>query len=175
MVGLTVAPFIPAETSKVFDGVNVTLIRPSTVDPASDKKFDEPHWIYVQHDIVLNHDAKLPADRHELLLYIPGTAPRSTKEPEPGHVAIHASHTFCLVAASLGYHVIAISYPNSLSASSCNNDAEPDAFEKFRMAIIQGGTTPHITVSRVDSIENRLIELLKSLAVDIPRKTGAAI
>jgi pimeloyl-ACP methyl ester carboxylesterase len=159
-----------AQNSRVTDGVTHTLFKPSAINPEADPKFDEPHWVYVQRDIVVQHDAKLPADRHELLLYIPGTAAPNAKELEPGKVRIYASHTFCLMAASLGYHVIALSYPNSLSASSCNKDQDPEAFEKFRLSIIQGGTSPHITVSRTNSIENRLIELLGVLAKKYPQE-----
>ena len=90
---------------------------------------------------------------------------------EPGRVVRGASHAFCLLAASLGYHVIALSYPNTLSASSCNEDAEPAAFEDFRMAIIQGGASKHITVSRKQTaLRNRLIKLLQSLAKRSPRE-----
>src|SRR3569832_45769 len=130
-------------------GVTYWATLPSaTVPEITGKEFNDPHWIYVQQDIVLKHDANLPADRHELLLYIPGTKPPTAKEPEAGRVTRGASHTFCLMAASLGYHVIALSYPNHLSAASCNIDKEPEAFANFRMAIIQGGSTPHLTVSR---------------------------
>jgi dienelactone hydrolase len=153
-----------AETDKQTEqALNGLIIRPSLTDPEI-KNFDDPHWAYVSRDIVVKHDAQLPADRHELLLWIPGTRPPNTPEPEPGHVARGSSHEFCKLATTLGYHVIALSYPNSLSASSCNNEPEPGAFEEFRMTIIAGGKSKHITVSRTDSIENRLIKLLRLLS-----------
>lgn len=169
---LTIAPLLSAQTRpKVGEGgVTYWSLLPSASEPEVTKEFNDPHWIYVQQDIVLKHDAKLPADRHELLLWIPGTKPPNGKEPEPGHVIRGSSHNFCLMAASLGYHVIALSYPNHLSASSCNNEKDPEAFEDFRMAIIQGGSSPHITVSRTDSIENRLIKLLQSLSKSAPNE-----
>jgi len=154
---------------RVTDGVTNTPILPSSTS-SEIREFDEPHWVYVRNDIILNHDSTLPADRRELLLYIPGTQPPHMKAPEPGHLAHHASHTFCLMAASLGYHVISLSYPNSLSASSCNNEPEPSAFEEFRLAIISGGATKHITVTRPNSIENRLIKLLSYLAQHNPQE-----
>lgn len=147
------------QTQQALDGL---VIRPSTTDAAI-KEFDDPHWVYVNRDIVVKHDTQLPADRHELLLWIPGTRPPNMPEPEPGKVVRGGSHEFCKLAATLGYHVISLSYPNSISASSCNKEPEPGAFEEFRMAIIQGGATKHITVSKTDCIENRLVKLLRLL------------
>lgn len=147
------------QTQQALEGL---VIRPSSTDPEI-TEFNDPHWVYVDRNIVVRHDAQLPADRKELLLWIPGTRPPNMPEPPPGKVSRGASHEFCKLGATMGYHVIALSYPNSLSASSCNKDAEPEAFEKFRLAIIQGGESEHITVSRTNSIENRLIKLLQQL------------
>src|ERR1700690_1204193 len=47
-------------------------ILPSATDPAI-KNFDNPHWMYVNRDIVVEHKADLAQDRHELYLFIPGT------------------------------------------------------------------------------------------------------
>lgn len=161
-----------AKTWKTTTGVSFTPIKPSSIDPAVDKNFDEPHYVYAQRDILLKHDPALPADRHELLLFIPGS--HEHKESKPGSLNNPASHTFCLMAAELGYHVISISYPSSISASICRDDTKPDAFEQFRMAVIQGGKTPRITVSRADSIENRLIKLLQDLTLRFPREDWGA-
>jgi hypothetical protein len=171
---LAAAPLAQAQSSRITDGVTHTLFKPSALNPEADPTFDEPHWVYVQRDIVVRHAPRLPADRHELLLFIPGTLPPGLKEPEPGKVRVYASHGFCLMAASLGYHVISLSYPNSISASSCNKEPDPEAFEKFRLSIIQGGTAPHISVSRTNSIENRLIELLATLAKRFPQEDWGA-
>ncbi len=170
LVSFTTAPVCLAQNSRVTEGVTHTLFKPSAINPEVDKKFDEPHWVYVQREIVVQHTPKLPADRHQLLLFIPGTQPPNLKELEPGKVRVYASHHFCLMAASLGYHVISLSYPNSISASTCNKDENPEAFEKFRLSIIQGGTSPHITISRTDSIENRLIQLLAVLDKRFPQE-----
>ncbi|MES2594435.1 MAG: hypothetical protein V4662_03815 [Verrucomicrobiota bacterium] len=150
---------VDKQTQQALDGL---MIRPSTTDAAI-KNFDDPHWVYVNRDIVVKHDPQLPADRHELLLWIPGTRPPNLPEAAPGKVRRGASHEFCKLAATQGYHVIALSYPNTISASSCNKESEPGAFEEFRMAIIEGGTTKHVTVSKTDCIENRLVKLLKLL------------
>ncbi|MBX7211810.1 MAG: hypothetical protein K1X78_26125 [Verrucomicrobiaceae bacterium] len=147
------------QTQQALDGIP---IRPSMTDAAI-QEFDNPHWIYINRDSVVRHDAKATADRHELLLWIPGTQPSDVK-PQPGRVSRGGANEFCKLAATLGYHVISLSYPNTISASICRNENDPGAFEAFRMAIIQGGETAHIKVSRTDSIENRLIKLLRLLS-----------
>ena len=170
LLPLPAISLVHAETPfRETNGVSYAPLRPSATDPAI-KEYDDPHWIYVQRHIVVDHDASLPADRQQLLLWIPGTKPPDAKAPEPGRVVRGSSHNFCLMAASLGYHAIALSYPNLHSASACNNDAETKAFENFRLSIIQGGTSPHITISRTDSIENRLIKVLQALAQRAPKE-----
>ena len=138
-------------------------ILPSVTDPTI-KNFDNPHWMYVNRDIVVEHKADLAQDRHELYLFIPGThikdSPRGGKGP----------FAFCDLAADLGYHVIVLQYPDEIPASVCGNDSDPNAFEKFRMAIIQGGDSKHISIERSDSIENRLIKLLQYLQTIRPKE-----
>lgn len=132
-------------------------ILPSTTDSAI-TSFDVPHFIFVEPRIVMDHRPELSPDRHELLLWLPGTQPPGSRgEGRGGAVA------FCELAAKLGYHVIVLKYPNDESASVCQRDSDPAAFEKFRLAIIAGGASPHITVLRADSIENRLLKLLLHL------------
>lgn len=119
-------------------------ILPSETDPAI-QEFNAPHCVYLN---------RAP-ERSELLLWLPGTQPPGTESPGPG-----AAGRFCATAAGLGYRVIVLKYPNDEPAAIHRQDADPNAFEDFRLAIIAGGRTPQITVSRTDSIENRLIKLL---------------
>lgn len=147
------------QTQQALDGIP---IRPSMADAAI-KEFDNPHWIYVNRDSVVRQDAKAAADRHELLLWIPGTQPPQANL-QPDGVSRGGANEFCKLAATLGYHVISLSYPNTISASVCRNENDPGAFEAFRLAIIQGGETAQIKVSRADSIESRLIKLLQLLS-----------
>lgn len=147
------------QTQQALDGL---AILPSTTDSAI-TEFNEPHWLYVNRGIVVRHDTQLPADRKKLLLWIPGTNSPKRTRPQRSSTTHGAPREFCKLAASMGYHVLALNYPNSLPAGLCKKDADPEAFEKFRMAIIQGGTSEHITVSRTNSIENRLIKLLQML------------
>ena len=153
--------------ARVSDGVTYAPVWPSATGPGIED-YGIPHWVYIEKGIVVSRDPSLPADRHELLLWLPGTAPRLPPPDQPGAVRNWASHKLCLLAASLGYHVISLDYSNAQSASCCNGDADPSAFETFRSAIITGGTTARITVTRADSIENRLIQLLRMLAREAP-------
>ncbi len=123
-------------------------ILPSLTDPRI-KGFDTPHYVYVNREIVVFKKADLPADRRQLLVWLPGTGGKGDQQAG-----------FCRAAANLGYHVITLMYPNDLPASVCANDKELAAFENFRLAIIGGGQTGRISIPRAESIENRLEKLL---------------
>lgn len=137
-----------AQTRTALAGI---AILPSHTDPEI-KTFDFPHHLHVDRDIVIRHDPKKPAERHELLLWLTGTNGRGRGAEE-----------FCKVAAGQGYHVIKIMYPDDIPASICRRDKDPAGFEKFRLCLIQGGESPHITIPRVESIEHRLIQMLRLL------------
>jgi hypothetical protein len=143
---------------------NVTTVRifPSATDPAI-KTFDLPHSMYVNREIIVDHKEGLTQDRHELLLWITGTHMLGTTN-------VTGAGAFCMLAADLGYHVIALMYPNDKAAATVRNVKDPDAFEEFRLAIIKGGQTPYIAVEQCDSIENRLVKLLLHLKSIRPRE-----
>ncbi len=124
-------------------------VLPSATD-SEIKTFDSPHYLYINREIVVDHRAGMPADRHQLLLWLAGTGGKGA-----------GASAFCSLAANSGYHVISLMYPDEIPATVCRNDPDPDAFETFRMAIIEGGRTRHISVARQESIENRLIALLR--------------
>lgn len=140
-------------------GPTVLRILPSATDPAI-KTFDTPHAVYVDREIVVDHKQGLPADRHELLLWLTGT----------GGKAAGAASAFCSLAANNGYHVISLMYPDEVPATVCRNDDDPRAFELFRMAIIEGGKTRHLAIDRPESIEGRLIALLRFLRDRRPKE-----
>ena len=143
-------------------------VVPSRTDPAI-KTFDQAHWVYINRDIAVDHRSGLPAARRQLLLFIPGTAP--APEPNTKKAAGRPGATeFCRLAANLGYHVIYLCYPNAIPASICARDEDPAEFERFRMAIIAGGASRHITIPRSESIEHRLIKLLQRLQQLRPRE-----
>lgn len=136
--------------------LQVLKVRAGETDPKITSA-DLPHYVYVDRDVIAQRNGAA-ADRHLLLLWIPGTQPPGTKGEGPGG----AGH-FCELAARLGYHAIVLKYPNEQSASICRNDRDPREFERFRLALIAGGTSKHLTVGRADSIESRLVQLLRYL------------
>jgi hypothetical protein len=114
-------------------------VLPSQTDPAI-QTFDFPQGVW---------HARGPA-RNQLFVLLCGT---NGKKP----FGLHLS----MLASQLGYHVIQPIYTNDAAVDICQNDADPDAFSKFRLAIIQGGQRPHKPdVPRVESLENRIIKLL---------------
>lgn len=149
-----------AMASQLCAEVTSQRIIPTTTDPQIGKAYDLPHTSYVNREIVIEHSPSLPADRHELLLFLPGT-----------HGSGAGGARFCELAANLGYHAISLTYPTGIAAAeACATDRDPRCFEEFRLAIIEGGKSKHITVSPADSIENRLIKLLVYLKQRKPKE-----
>jgi len=158
MAALSVTHSPGQVTDPQADALAGIAIRPSLTDPDI-TKYDFPHYLYVNRAIVVSHDPALPPDRHQLLLFIPGTHIPGTPYGGRGPT------NFFDVAANLGYHVIYLDYPNDIAAAqACNNDHNPRAFEEFRMALIAGGNFKGQETSRTDCIENRLIKLLQYAA-----------
>ena len=139
-------------------------MSPTATDPEI-KTFTEPHFVYVDRDIVVDDKQGLPADRHELLLFLTGTGGKGK-----GPVA------FLSLAASLGYHVLNLMYPDEVPASACALDRDSGQFEKFRMAVFQGGSASvkadraTFSIEPAESIQNRLVKALARLQQLRPRE-----
>jgi hypothetical protein len=73
-------------------------------------------------------------------------------------------------AARGGDRAIGLTYPNSWTVDSlCDSSSDPDCYEKVRLEIIDGGDrTSLVSVTRADSIENRLTKLLLYLDQRFP-------
>lgn len=126
-------------------------VQPAATDAAISESYT-PHRVYF--------DPAAPR-RNELLVFLPGTGGRNDGSPR----------AFSTTAAELGYHVIDLAYPNSISATVCWRHSDPACFENFRREIIEGrDTSPLIAVGRADSIENRLGKLLQMLNVREPER-----
>lgn len=184
---LFLALYVAAFAQPPGAGLVALQIPPSRTDAAI-KTFDDPHLIWVNRDIVVDHKTGLPAARGQLLLFLPGTVPpesaaakktggtKSAAEPaEPktkkAPPARSGPYAFCEIAAELGYHVIFLRYPNDKSASAAAREEDMAEFERFRMALIAGGTSKHLgTIPRTESIEHRLIKLLEHLQRVRPRE-----
>lgn len=124
-------------------------VKPSVTEAAI-TAFNDPHLVY------FNRDVK---PRNELLVFLPGT------NGKPG-----GTNLFCQTAADLGYHTLSLSYPTDTAAAAVRNSKDPQAFEKFRLEIIEGrDLSPRVSVNRANSIENRLIKLLQHLDKSDPK------
>jgi len=128
---------------------NAFEVVPSSTD-AQIATFNDPHICW------------LPSatPRNQLLVFLPGTngVPRE-------------NFPFAITGAELGFHVISLMYPDTVAAQQvCPNSNDPNAYMKFRMAIIQGGDYDNLHISAVDSIENRLAKLLAYLSHSQPGK-----
>ncbi len=79
-------------------------------------------------------------------------------------------------AARAGYLVVSLSYPNCPSVGEvAQQSTDPDRHEQIRRERLYGvDTTPLITVSRANSIENRLIRLLEWLEGQYPAEGWGA-
>ena len=142
-------------TAKISLGAQQTIQPDELVRPAdTDDKivtFDNPHGVYFPEG----------TSRGELLLFLPGTNKKENQMP--------GARRFCRNAATSGYNVIFLMYPNDVAAAeACREDADPNAFSDFRKTLIEGGDTRHLKLARSESIENRAIKLLLFLAHEHP-------
>lgn len=148
--------------------VSVASVRPSEADPAA-KTLDSPHAVYVNREIVVGKKPELAKDRHQLLVWLTGT----------GGKAQTAAQGLCSLAADLGYHVVSLTYADDVPATVCANDADPKAFEDFRMAILRGGRASYqegrksISIEPSECIEVRLNKLLQHLQKARPDEAWA--
>lgn len=97
--------------------------------------------------------------RGELLVYLHGQGGTGTGASE-----------LLKTAARAGYHVVGLTYPNDWSPFNfCSGGGDPDCAEKIRREILDGvDRSPSIAVSRANSVENRLIKLLRHMDAQHP-------
>lgn len=71
------------------------------------------------------------------------------------------------LAGRLGYKVAALDYPNSVISTKAREVGFPDGFGEFREEVVVGTpVSPIVEVDAANSIENRLLALLKSGGAD---------
>lgn len=75
-------------------------------------------------------------------------------------------------AANNGYHAIGLRYPNTNTVGDlCAESSEPDCFEKVRVEILLGvDRATQISITRPNSIQNRLVKLLLYLNSQHPNE-----
>jgi hypothetical protein len=130
------------------------FVYPHTTD-STIKLWDRAHYI------VTNTTAK---KRGLLFLFLPGT----------GNVP-HGYRHIANQAAGDGFHAINLHYPNEISVNfTCAQYDNMSCYEKMRLEIIEGrDLSPLVDISRENSIENRLIQLLLYLQTYLPNEGWA--
>lgn len=131
-----------------------TISRRSILPQDTDRGISE---FLSNHSIFVDTAAK---QRGELLIFLPGTNGKTNN-----------TDNFCKTAASLGYRVINLMYPDDVPATKVRNEKDRKAFENFRLEIITGeDLSKAISVNRSNSIENRLIKLIQHLDKSNPNE-----
>lgn len=124
-------------------------IAPRTTDNSIDK-WPEDHYVYVNNSI---------PESGRLLLFFAGS----------GHTPDY-DLLILKQAANKGYKAIGLRYPNSFSLSDlCSKSTDSSCYEKVRMEMWDGtDRTGLISVSKANSVENRLTKLLIYLKANYP-------
>ncbi len=130
--------------SPAFSQVRTDLVAPLATEPGV------TGWLG-NHAAVLDTGA---AHRQELMVYLHGQGGTGTGAQE-----------LLRTAAEEGYHAVGLTYPNDWSPFNlCTGSGDPECALKVRREIITGfNHSPLVTVSRADSVENRLIKLLQHM------------
>ena len=120
-------------------------VLPASTDPAIDTDLDV-------------HFAITPAPavtaKQRLFVFMPGTFGK----PQNVRAIVRE-------AAASGLHAIGLNYPNDATVGSlCNGSADANCHGNVRAEILTGmDTTSVVSITRANSIENRLVKLLQAL------------
>ena len=133
----------------------VSAIAPKLTDSRIDIALND-HYVFINRSV---------RTRNQLVVFLPGTGgePRNYR-------------AFPTVAANLGFHAVGLMYPNEIAVNSrcstMNNDL--NCAGNVRGEYLDGiDRTPVVTVSRANSIENRLVKLLQYLHRQNPQDNWA--
>ena len=137
---------VPAERGTL----KTLTVPPGDTDPAIDAS-PEPHLVAI--------DPAVPR-RGQLFLLLGGQ----------GYAPVANLELIARQAAANGFHAIALSYPRTVNvAGRCQSDPDETCFENVRLEVIGGSDrTPRVNINRPNSIENRVVRLLRYLADRFP-------
>lgn len=118
------------------------LIKPRATEPKINDWL-EPHYVVIDKSV---------SPKNKLFVFLPG----SFGFPERQKLITQQ-------AAKLGYHAINLRYPNSWTIGElCGKIKNPDCYGNIRLEILTGiDHSPLVQVNQANSIENRLVALLK--------------
>src|SRR6187549_3620168 len=142
---ITILLFVTATTG--FSQINTFYVNPILTDTSYAAGQDS-------HLVVRNTTTTL----HKLFLFIGGTG-SSTQ----------GYQTISNFAGNLGFDVINLSYPNTVSAASLANSSDSMVFNNYRQEVCYGTPlSPDVTVDSLNSIYTRTIKLIHYLNATYP-------
>jgi hypothetical protein len=139
--------FLFVTTTNCFTQINTFFVKPIQTDI---------NYAAVQdsHLIVRNTTTNI----NKLFLFIGGTG-SNTKSYQ----------TISNFAGNLGYDVINLSYPNTVSAASLSSSSDSMVFNKYRQEICYGTpVSPDVTVDTLNCIYTRTVKLINYLNTNYP-------
>jgi hypothetical protein len=143
-----------ALTALLIKGLAATSQTPFYIEPWE----TNPAYTVAQDSHLVVFDPGVAHHGH-LLLYIGGTFSQTKN-----------TTLFTSLAASMGYHVIALSYPNDVAIqTACTASSDPDCHLKFRQEVCFG--TPlssAVSVDSLNSLNTRAVNLLMYLNAQFP-------
>lgn len=144
LIGAGEAAAFPAATALV-----VRLVNPAETDPAIDDWL-QPHYVLLD---------PVTALKGKLFVFLPGS-----------YASPAGYQSLLTLAAAKGYHAIGLRYPNSWTVFDfCFGTIDLDCFGNVMLETLDGADhSPHVAVSRANSIENRLTRLLQYLDAHYP-------
>lgn len=131
-------------TAHISSTVTAYAIPPQVTDNSIDDWL-EPHYVAIDPSV---------ESKQKLFLFLSGAYGHPTRQ------SLITQHS-----ASLGYHAINLRYPNSATVGRiCRGSLNRDCHEQVRLEIIDGvNRSSDVTITRANSIENRLVKLLLHL------------
>jgi len=142
---------IPLTPLLVFSQVRITAVIPQDTDPEINTftSGNQKHVVY--YDPSVNK-------RNQLYIFLPGTN-------GTGFGAAKINQ----LAAKEGYHVISLMYPDDAALAKYSRTNDPEVYSKGREEIITGkDVSSEYSITRANSIENRIIKLIIYLSKKFP-------
>lgn len=138
-------------------GANYAQITPRIIAPnLTDPSINTFTTNRMNHFIYLSDSAPR---RNQLFVFLAGTYGPGGTAPD-----------FNITAAQAGYHVINLTFPDSIAmVTLCESSPEEACYDKAREEIISGADlVDGLDITRPNSIENRLIKVLQYLHKNYP-------
>jgi hypothetical protein len=117
------------------------IVIPSVITPGIDANYDDSHYAYYEPSAT---------QRVPLLVWLPGTEARPFDY-----------RRIVIAAANFGIHAIGLGYVNTAGVNNCFSAIDCDCFADARLEQLEGtNMSAHVIVDQVNSISNRLTQLL---------------